>query len=113
MKTRQQRMAQLAHLFHEQKSKCHVCGKPAVLDHAGHPMSAVRFRTGSSYGEPGRRRPRVMAHKKCAQERSDQITQSQLIDDLRHRAGRHQTEFYEIPDAAAPESPQEIGDAHD
>lgn len=110
MKTRQQRKAQLAHIFHAQKSKCHICGEPALLDHAAHPMSAVRFRTGSSYGEPGRRRPRVMAHKKCAQERSDQITQSQLIEDLRYRSGRQQTEFYGIPDAATSLSPQESRD---
>lgn len=97
MKARQQREAQLAFLFRAQEGKCHVCGEVAILDGAHKPLSAVRFRTGSSYGAPGRRRPRVMAHRKCAQERSDQITQSQDVDDLRHRAGRHPTEFYFAP----------------
>jgi hypothetical protein len=94
MKTRQQRQAQLAHLFRQQDGKCHVCGETARLDGANDGLSAVRFRTGSSFGTPGRVRPRVMAHRKCAQERSDQIQMSQDVDDLRHRSGRHPTEFY-------------------
>lgn len=95
MVPRQQRQEQLGHLFRRQDGKCHICGEPAILDGRNKGLSAVRFRTGSSYGAPGRVRPRVMAHRKCAQERSDQITQSQPIDETRLRSGRHPTEFYE------------------
>lgn len=98
---RERRIGQLAYLFRKQGGKCHICGEPAVLDYeggkAGRPMSAVRFRLGSSFGSPGRVRKRVMAHRGCAQERSDQIQASQLIDETRARAQRFPTEFYSIP----------------
>lgn len=94
------RQASLLKLFRRQDGKCAICGEPAVLDgnggKASAELSACRFRTGSSYGAKGRRRPRVMAHRKCAQERSDQITISQPIDETRSRAGRFPSETYEI-----------------
>lgn len=96
------RQGQLRHLFKKQGGRCYICGEPAVLDFeggkAGRPMSAVRFRIGSSFGAKGRVRPRVMAHRKCAQERSDQILASQPVEDLWRRSGREPTEFYSIPE---------------
>lgn len=90
----------LQNLFDHQKGCCFICGKPAVLDFesgkAGQPESAVRFRLGSSYGKKGRVRKRVMAHRKCAQERSDQITTSLPIEEQWHRSHRHPSEFYQI-----------------
>jgi hypothetical protein len=84
--TRGPRKEQLEFLFRKQQGKCHICGEPAVLDfqggHAGRHLSAVRFRIGSSFGEKGRCRPRVMAHRSCAQSRSDQIQASQPIEEL-------------------------------
>jgi hypothetical protein len=94
--TLEQKEKQLRRLFFEQEGKCKICGKAAYLEMPKHkPLAAVRFRTGSSYGEPGRTRPRVMVHRKCAQERSDQITLSQPIEVLWHLSKRQPTEFYE------------------
>lgn len=94
--TLEQKEKQLRRLFFEQEGKCNICGKAAYLEMPKHkPLAAVRFRTGSSYGEPGRTRPRVMVHRKCAQERSDQITLSQPIEVLWHLSKRQPTEFYE------------------
>ena len=99
-KNREQRKGQLAYLFRKQHGKCHICGEPAVLDYNGgkasSEMSAVRFRLGSSFGKKGRVRPRVMAHQKCAQERSDQIQAEQPIEELWFRSRSSPTEFYEI-----------------
>lgn len=96
--TRQQRRDQLACLFNRQGGKCAICGEPAVLDgnggSAGYPDSAVRFRTRSKFGKPGRVRPRVMAHRKCAQARSAEIEVSLGLDELHARSQRHPTEFY-------------------
>jgi hypothetical protein len=94
------RQEQLAYLFAKQDGLCHICGEPAVLDYeggkAGHPLSAVRFRLGSSYGTPGRRRRRVMAHRKCAQERSDAIQDSIPVEERRARSLAWPTEFYAL-----------------
>lgn len=92
------RRKQLAYLFRKQNGKCHICGCDAILDYNGGRVnserSAVRFRLGSSFGRPGRVRPRVMACRKCAQERSDQIQMSQPIEETRERSRRHPEEFY-------------------
>jgi hypothetical protein len=97
--TRTDRREQLAYLFNKQNGKCHICGEDAILDYqggeAGHPKSAVRFRIGSKFGAPGRVRCRVMAHRKCAQERSDQIQESIPVEERWLRSGRQPTEFYE------------------
>jgi hypothetical protein len=77
---------QLLRLIDFQQGKCAVCGRPASIDDQTNPP--VRFRIGSSYGAPGRVRPRVMAHHKCALERSSEITASQPLDELRRRSGR-------------------------
>ncbi len=94
---------QLAHLYRKQGGKCHICGCEAILDYNGGKAnsgrSAVRFRIGSSFGKPGRVRRRVMACRKCAQERSDQIQASQSIEELRARSGRQQEEFYTLASA--------------
>lgn len=97
--TAEQRFRHLTRLFNFQGGKCAICQQPARLDGKNDPMSAVRFRIGSSYGAPGRVRPRVMVHRKCAQERSDQITMSQPIEELRRRAGRW-GDTYEIATVA-------------
>lgn len=65
------------------------------------PHAAVRFRLGSSFGTPGRVRPRVMAHRKCVQERSDQIQASQPVEDMWIRSRRLPSEFYSISAEAA------------
>lgn len=97
---REERRSQLAHLFEKQQGKCFICGQPAVLDYQGGKRgrgeSAVRFRIGSKFGKPGRVRPKVMAHRRCAQDRSDQIQMSQPIEETRARSGRWPTESYEI-----------------
>lgn len=101
-KTIAQREKHLRHLFFEQEGKCKICGTAAYLElPKNNSLAAVRFRTGSSYGAPGRTRLRVMAHRKCAQERSDRITASQDVDDLRHRAQRWPTEFYSAQDCSS------------
>lgn len=100
---RGKRQGQLSYLFHQQNGLCHICSQPAVLDgnggKAGSTQSAVRFRTGSSFGEKGRVRPRVMAHRGCAQKRSDEIQASQPIEDMWRRARNEPTEYYKIPEA--------------
>lgn len=102
MTGRDTRPNQLRYLFRKQGGKCHICGEPAVLDGNGGKvadgLSAVRFRLGSSYGKPGRIRKRVMAHRKCAQERSDQITASVPVEELWARSKSFPTEFYCAPD---------------
>lgn len=96
----EQKRNHLARLFQQQDGKCHICGQMAVLDYeggkAGRPMSAVRFRLGSAFGAPGRVRKRVMVHRKCSQDRSAQIVESQPIEEIRMRSGRIQTEFYSL-----------------
>jgi hypothetical protein len=97
--TPNKRREQLAYLFRKQNGKCHICGQDAVLDGNGGKVigdSAVRFRLGSSFGAKGRRRPRVMVHRKCAQTRSDEIQASQPIEDLWVRSGHPEgpTYFY-------------------
>lgn len=93
---REGRQKQLRYLFERQKGKCHVCGELAVLGSEGDD-AAVRFRTGSRFGKPERIRPRVMAHKRCAQERSDQIQASQPVEESRARSRRYPTEFWSAP----------------
>ena len=97
---RPDKRSQLTYLFHKQHGKCAICNEPAVLDYdggkAGNPLSAVRFRVGSSFGNPGRTRPRVMAHRKCSQERSAQIEASVPIEELQWRARRHTVEVFSI-----------------
>lgn len=92
----------LLRLFQRQNGLCAICGKPAVLDGkggaAGSEQSAVRFRTGSSFGAPGRRRPRVMAHRGCAQKRSGEIQDSIDIDELRHRARAFPVVTFALPE---------------
>lgn len=96
---RQDRRRQLTHLFNKQDGRCHVCGEPATLDGLGgqtnRPDSAVRFRTGSSFGAKGRSRPRVMAHRKCADQRAKEIELSVPIEELWMRSGSEPTTFYE------------------
>lgn len=91
----------LCFLFKRQNGKCHICGCDAVLDgdggKANSQRSAVRFRLGSSFGAKGRVRPRVMACRKCAQERSDQIQESQPIEYRWLKSGRAPSVFYEVP----------------
>lgn len=98
------RQKQLLYLFTRQHGNCGICGKPAVLDGAGgatgSELSAVRFRTGSSYGKPGRTRPRVMAHRGCADKRSAEITESIDIDERRYRARAFPVETYVIGENA-------------
>jgi hypothetical protein len=98
---RQERQKQLAYLYRKHDGKCAMCGDPTVIviGTKGGPLNprmAVRFRTGSSYGEPGRRRPRVLACFECAQKRSDQITASVPLDELHDRSGRHTEVFYSV-----------------
>ena len=99
---RSDRKSQLEYLFEQQEGRCHICGEPALLDglggYKGHGNSAVRFRLGSGYGYKGRVRLRVMVHRSCAQERSDQITNSLPIDEQRARSRRWPTETYEMTD---------------
>lgn len=94
------RQKQLLYLFQRQKGRCAICNKPAILDGnggaTGSKESAVRFRTGSSYGKPGRTRPRVMAHRGCADARSAEITDSIDVDELRYRARAFPVETYSI-----------------
>lgn len=96
------RRGHLAAMFARQGGKCHICGEPAILDYEGgkasRHLSAVRFRIKSGFGEKGRPRPRVMAHLKCAQERSDQIQDSIPVEERWTRSQRFPTEFYGVPD---------------
>lgn len=92
---REDRAKQLAHLFQKQNGKCHICGELATME-AGRSDSAIRFRLGSGYGRKGRVRRRVMVHRHCAQERSDQIQDSVLVEERRARSGRHQSETWEL-----------------
>lgn len=98
------RQKQLLYLFNRQHGNCGICGKQAVLDGnggaTGSELSAVRFRTGSSYGKPGRTRPRVMAHRGCADKRSAEITESIDIDERRYRARAFPVETYVIGENA-------------
>lgn len=100
MRRIENRREHLAFLFKQQHGKCRICGKDAILDGNGgdaeSDLSAVRFRLGSSFGAKGRVRPRVMAHRKCAQERSDQIQASQPIEELWIRSGREVETLYEV-----------------
>jgi len=92
---------QLWRLYDRSLGSCAICGqKTKLTDDERDPYKAVRFRTGSSYGKPGRVRRRVLACRQCAQKRSDEITASQPLDELRHRARRWGDVFY-VP------SPQE------
>lgn len=101
---REDRNRQLNYLFRHQGGKCFICGEPANLDGGGgsgrpeENLSAVRFRLGSSFGAKGRVRPRVMAHRKCAQERSGEIQQSVPIEELWHRSGQKEIEVFSIPE---------------
>lgn len=101
---REDRQRQLNHLFRLQGGKCFICGDPANLDGGGgngRPetnMSAVRFRLGSSFGLKGRVRRRVMAHRKCAQARSDEIQQSVPLEELWRRSGQKEIEVFSIPE---------------
>ena len=93
------RQRQLTYLFERQHGRCHICGGPAVLDFKGgsigRAQSAVRFRLGGGrYGDPGSVRKRVMAHRGCAQERADQITREQPIEELRRRSQREGDVFF-------------------
>lgn len=103
----EKRRPQLAYLFQKQGGRCFICGEQAVLDFngdkAGHPLSAVRFRRGSKYGKPGRFRPRVMAHRKCADQRSREIELSISIEERHARAGHGGEDQYVfcIPGEAA------------
>lgn len=94
------RQRQLARLYRESGGLCAICKEPTILcseprGGRASPRMAVRFRTGSSYGKPGRTRLRILACRQCAQERSDQITLSQPVEELHRRSGRYPTEFYE------------------
>lgn len=96
---KEKRHKQLAYLYRKHAGKCAICGCETVivLGTKGGPLNpkmAVRFRTGSSYGEPGRRRKRVLACQECAQARSDQITASLPVEELWDRSGRHPEVFY-------------------
>lgn len=99
----ERRQNHLAALFRKHRGRCAICGccveimPPMKHGERPKPHRAVRFRKGSGYGEPGRVRPRVLACWACAQNRSREITLSQPIEELRWRAGREQTEFYELP----------------
>lgn len=98
---REHRQNQIEAMFRRQGGKCHVCGEPAVLDGAGGKTnsqeSAVRFRLGSSFGAKGRVRPRVMAHRKCADQRSREIELSLPVEEAWLRSGREPQEYYQLP----------------
>lgn len=98
MTWRGDRRSQLQHLHAKQLGKCFICKCDTVLEPTNggklKPNAAVRFRLGSSFGSPGRVRPRVMTCRKCAQERSDEIQQSQPLEDLWLRSGREPTELW-------------------
>lgn len=97
-----ERQRRLIRLYADQRGKCHICGLKAILDgqggKAGHPDSAVCFREKSGFGEKGRVRHRVMAHRKCAQARSDEIQESIPIEERWLRSGRSPTVLYSAPD---------------
>lgn len=95
----EERRLQLERLYNKQGGRCHICNCETVLEGRPcggklNPRMAVRFRLGSSFGAKGRVRRRVMTCQKCAQERSDQIQDSQPIEELWRRSGREATEFW-------------------
>ena len=110
--TPQQRHDQLRFLFSRQNGKCFICGEKANLDFSGgtadRALSAVRFRLGSRYGTPGRVRRRVMAHRKCADQRSRQIEMSQTVEELQWRSGRFQTETYAMVESTDRDTGQQV-----
>lgn len=91
---------QLEYLHLRHGGVCHVCRQPADLGVKDGPDAPCRFRVRSGFGEhaKGRVRPKVMAHRRCAQERSDQIQNSISVDERRDRAGSHPLSARELSD---------------
>lgn len=77
---------QLAHLHRKHGGLCHICGQPVDLAATG-PEAANRFRVGSSFGRKGRVRPRVLVHRKCSDQRSNEIQNSIAVDARRDASG--------------------------
>ena len=89
---------QLEHLHRKQGGLCRVCGEAADLAVATGPEAPCRFRVRSSYGAKGRVRPKVMAHRKCAQKRSDEIQNSIDPEIRRERSGAFPLNARELSD---------------
>ena len=89
---------QLRYLHGRQGGLCHVCRQPADLAVTDGPEAPCRFRVRSSFGAKGRVRPKVMAHRRCAQERSNAIQNSISIEARRERCGAFPLDARQLSD---------------